>query len=285
MRPKLIVTDLDNTLYDWVAYFVPSFYAMVDKAVDLIGCDRELLLDDFRDVHRRHHDSEHPFALLETRIVRERFGGLTRPQVEERLNEAFHAFNSTRKATLRLYPGVEEALQRIRSMGIRLVAHTESKLTGVVDRLTRLNIADNFDAIFCIERPTFDESLSGRRWNRLDNFPMQKVRELSHHQRKPDPTVLAEICRSSKVGPDATMYVGDSLTRDVLLARRAGVFAVWAKYGTNNDPAIYDRLVRVSHWTTADVERERELRTQAGQLVPDLVLERGFDELLPVIEQ
>jgi FMN phosphatase YigB (HAD superfamily) len=55
MRFKLLICDLDNTLYDWVAYFVPSFYAMVDKVVELLGCDRERLLDDFRKVHQRHH--------------------------------------------------------------------------------------------------------------------------------------------------------------------------------------------------------------------------------------
>lgn len=68
-RLKLLVCDLDNTLYDWVAYFVPSFYAMAAKVVELLGCDREKLLDDFREVHQRHHDSEQPFALLETRTV------------------------------------------------------------------------------------------------------------------------------------------------------------------------------------------------------------------------
>jgi hypothetical protein len=62
----LLICDLDNTLYDWVGYFVPSFYAMVDTAVQITGCERETLLDDFRREHRARGDSEQPFALLET---------------------------------------------------------------------------------------------------------------------------------------------------------------------------------------------------------------------------
>src|SRR4051794_31349072 len=70
---RLLVCDLDNTLYDWVSYFVASFNAMVDAAVEVMGCDRDELLDDLRAVHQRHHDSEHPFALLEAETVRKHY--------------------------------------------------------------------------------------------------------------------------------------------------------------------------------------------------------------------
>ena len=57
MRTKaMLVCDLDNTLYDWVGYFVPSFNAMVNEALPILGCGREQLLDDLREVHQRHHD-------------------------------------------------------------------------------------------------------------------------------------------------------------------------------------------------------------------------------------
>lgn len=55
--------------HDWLSAFVPAFYAMVHEAAQLIGVDEEELLDDLQAVHRKHGDSEHPFALLETRAV------------------------------------------------------------------------------------------------------------------------------------------------------------------------------------------------------------------------
>jgi FMN phosphatase YigB (HAD superfamily) len=38
---KLLVTDLDNTLYDWVTFFAQSFDAMVAKLIEMTGIDRK----------------------------------------------------------------------------------------------------------------------------------------------------------------------------------------------------------------------------------------------------
>src|SRR4051812_24324474 len=103
MNRRLLVCDLDNTLYDWVSYFVPSFYAMVDRVVEITGCDRKKLLDDFRTVHQKHHDSEQPFALLETETIARMFAGVKWDDVVSKLDPAFHAFNSGRKQNLRLH--------------------------------------------------------------------------------------------------------------------------------------------------------------------------------------
>src|SRR5215831_20262196 len=135
---RLLVCDLDNTLYDWVGYFVPSFYAMVDAAVMIMGCDKEQLLNDFRKIHQSHGDSEHPFALLETDTVKQYFRNASADSAIAALDPAFHAFNSARITNLKLHPYVLETLQSLEASGVKLVAHTESKLYGVVDRLNRL---------------------------------------------------------------------------------------------------------------------------------------------------
>jgi FMN phosphatase YigB (HAD superfamily) len=101
---KLLVCDLDNTLYDWVTYFVLSFYAMVDTVVQITHCDRETLLDDFREVHQRHADAEHPFALLETETIRNLYKNTSTQDILKALDPAFYAFNSARKHNLHLQP-------------------------------------------------------------------------------------------------------------------------------------------------------------------------------------
>lgn len=280
---RLLVCDLDNTLYDWVDYFVTAFYAMVDEAVRITGCDREQLLDDFRTVHRKHHDAEHPFALLETSTIAKIFPGQSRRQVARQLDAAFHAFNTTRKARLRLYPGVRETLDVLSSSDIKIVAHTESKLYGMIDRLSRLNITHYFGRIYCRERPRAEhpDPTSGSRW--LSQFPLHKVVELSHHQRKPDPDVLLEICRREGCSPEESAYVGDSMARDMLMARMAGVSAIWAKYGTSDRKESYEKLVRITHWTEEDVVRERQASAMARGIQPDFVLELQFSEIAGVL--
>ncbi len=277
---KLLICDLDNTLYDWVGYFVPSFYAMVERAASILECDREQLLDDFKHVHQKHHDSEHPFALLETKIVNTRYPDKSRRELAEIFDPAFHAFNSERKKRLELYPGVRTGLEKLSASGVKLVAHTEGKLYSVLDRLRRLELIDNFSKIYCRERSDVSHVRSevGRRW--LNEFPMEKIIELSHHQRKPSPEVLEEICQREGVSPDEGVYVGDSVARDMMMAKETGVQAVWAKYGTRISKADYSALVRVTHWTDEDVKREKKLKEVSASVDPDYVLENSFSDIL-----
>ncbi len=125
---------------------------MVDEVVRITGCDRETLLNDFREVHQQHHDAEHPFALLETSTVQALFPHMSIREKAVALDSAFHTFNTARRERLQLYPGVRGSLEILESMGVTLVAHTESKFHAVVDRLTRLELTHFFRRIYCRQR-------------------------------------------------------------------------------------------------------------------------------------
>jgi len=278
--PKILVCDLDNTLYDWVDYFVSSFYAMVDVVVELTGCNREILLDDFKKVHQHYHDSENPFSLLETATIARLYPNKGNSELKKLLDPAFHAFNSTRKRSLALFPGVKETLDVLDSSGIKLVAHTESNFYAVADRLRRLSLTNYFLKVYCRERPSNnhpDGEISNA-W--LADFPMEKIKELTRHQKKPDETILLEICSSCGIAPEHTAYVGDSMARDVLMAKKAKVFAIWAAYGARHDSSEYEKLVRITHWTSEDVEREKQIAKQAESIRPDFIAERFFSDIL-----
>lgn len=40
---KIIITDLDDTLYDWLGFFIPSFYEMVDEIVNITKINKDIL--------------------------------------------------------------------------------------------------------------------------------------------------------------------------------------------------------------------------------------------------
>lgn len=282
MRKKLLVCDLDNTLYDWIAYFVPSFYAMVDRVIAITGCDREILLDNFRDVHQEHGDSEHPFALLETDTIKRMYANANWEDIVRQLDPAFHAFNSERKRNLRLHRGVKETLGTLGRSGVKLVAHTESKLYGAAYRLDKLGLFDYFSHIYCRERTVPRHPKGDEPSNWLSRFPMEKITELSLHQTKPNPAVLLEICAAEGISHEEAAYVGDSIARDVLMAKRAGVFSIWAAYGAEHSPTMYEALVRISHWTPKEIERERQLKDEARAISPDFIAHREFTEALSV---
>lgn len=278
----LIVCDLDNTLYDWVGYFVPSFYSYAQKASELLGCNLDSLLDEFKAVHQKHHDSEHPFALLETRIVQTAFAGKSKKDIAERLDPAFYVFNKERKKTLATYEGVHRTLKKLQSHQIKIVAHTEGKLHAVIDRLRRLDLEQYFSAIYCRERADSEHPNPEAAATFMGSFPLDKITELKKHQVKPDPQVLLEICKREGGTPNKTAYVGDSMARDILMAKRAGVYAIWAKYGTLVDKEQYEKLVRITHWTEADVQREIKLKEEASAIQPDLIVD-SFSEIVSKI--
>jgi FMN phosphatase YigB (HAD superfamily) len=280
-KVDLAVFDLDNTLYDWYASFLPAFYSMVDVAVSILKCDREILLDELRAVHIEHHDVEHPFSLLETRIVQE-FSRQSNPAEARRiLDPAFHAFNKARKNNLVLFPEVRSTLNQLRSRDIRLVAFTDSSYFAALRRIRQLDLADVFERIFCRAKSGSNAPFLGEA--PTDNLTAITT-ELPADETKPDPAVLMDIAKTEETTPSSIAYIGDSISKDVLMARRAGCFAVWAKYGVRRDPAMYEMLIRISHWTDAEIARERDFAQEASMIEPDFTCEKSIIELLTILD-
>jgi len=112
----------------------------------------------------------------------------------------------------------------------------------------------------------------------------RKLPLLSHHQAKPNPAVLLEICGNEGISPENAAYVGDSIARDILMAKKANVYAIWASYGAHHDASLYQALVRISHWTTDEVKREQMLKEEAKNIAPDYILRDSFDEVLMALD-
>jgi FMN phosphatase YigB (HAD superfamily) len=259
VRPKVdaLILDMDNTLYDWLAFFVPALYMMAEVAGTLLHTPTELVLRELREVHRKYGNTEHPFALLETELVRSAFPQATRREAYDALQPAFHAFNKERAMHLRLYPEVASTLTAVRAAGCRVFGHTEATVVNIKYRLLMLNISDCFDEVFASKW----NGLSHPHQSRVGEDSDQRVRVLPTTACKPNPEALRVLLDEVHASPDRTLYVGDSLSRDVQMANEAGVLAAWAEYGSKNQTEeLWKKLVHVSHWAgesvaTADNER------------------------------
>jgi phosphoglycolate phosphatase-like HAD superfamily hydrolase len=114
---------------------------------------------------------------------------------------------------------------------------------------------------------------------RLPEPPADFIRIVPLRERKPNPILLLDICEREGIRPAEVVYVGDSLTRDVSMAKGAGVTAVWARYGTIYNRDYWKILVQITHWTDEDVKREEVLREQFKDINPDVVINK-FEEVL-----
>lgn len=271
-----VILDMDNTLYDWVGYFVPAIHAMLAEAARLLEVDESQLRRDLRDVHVAYGNTEQPFALLETRTVATRMQMLSRRERYDLLKPAFDAFNEVREARLRLYPGVRETLQTIRTSGCRLFGHTEATEVNIVSRIRSLGLDDLLEAVYAMHFKGMPHPLNSDRQESDGQVP---VRAMPSTARKPDPASLRTILAEIGVAPARCLYVGDNLEKDVGMAKRAGTLAAWARYGTSHDPQLWRDLVEISHWAPAAVAVVENSAASQNKAQPDVIID-AFTELL-----
>jgi hypothetical protein len=201
------------------------------------------------------------------------------------LDPAFHAFNSMRKKIAKVEPRCARRLASARAGG----GNSRCSYRKQAIRRIRPAATARYHEIFSegllpraaghrASRSGWDASVA---W--LKRVPLQIAKELAHHQTKPDPDVLLEICRTEEVAPEDAAYVGDSIARDMLMAKR-GVFAIWAEYGAQHDRRLYADLVRVTHWTPEEVAREQKLKAEATLMQPDYIASSSFLDVLTALD-
>src|SRR5678815_2102577 len=137
-RITAVVTDVDNTLYDWMAMWSPAFGGMLARLAADSGVPREALEREFRALHQRHGTTEYAFAIQELPSLRAQHPG---EDLVARYAAAIEQYRTARRRTLRLYPGVAEALAAIRATGCLVVGYTESRAYYVNYRVRALGVA------------------------------------------------------------------------------------------------------------------------------------------------
>ena len=70
MRVAVVVTDLDNTLNDWVEQWYRSFRAMLDELVRVSGIPEATLIAEIKAVHEKHGTAEYRFLIEELPSLR-----------------------------------------------------------------------------------------------------------------------------------------------------------------------------------------------------------------------
>ena len=152
---------------------------------------------------------------------------------------------------------------------------------GLVDvaRLRTLGVETYFSRLYTLEGKDAIHISPDSRW--VDP-PAGFITVVPRDERKPNPGLLLDICRHEGADPSSAFYLGDSLVRDVAMAKEAGVTAIWARYGTKYDPINWTYLVKITHWTDEDVEREKSLKTKYGKVVPDHTID-AFVQLKSIV--
>lgn len=279
-----VITDLDNTLYDWVEMWFRSFSAMLAKVLEEVepkGISRDRLISEIRSIHQRHGTSEYAFLLEEIPCLKAAFPENT---VLDRFGDAIHSYRKARKEYLRLYPGVLQTLRALKAEGVLIVGYTESMAFYTNYRMRMLELDGLVDYLYS---PQDHDLPAGLNLEQIRKYPSEhyQLRFTEHRytpagELKPNPALLNSIIDDVGANKAECIYIGDSLMKDVLMAKDARVIDVHADYGAAQHRDEYQLLREVSHWTDEDVARERQL--QQRQVYPTHVLEGSLSEILAI---
>ena len=149
-------------------------------------------------------------------------------------------------------------------------------------RLKRFGLDGVVDFLFSPEDHDTPVGVSPEKLRRLpDEFYELQVTQVRHTPAasKPNPKLLLDIIREVGGQPQNSAYVGDSLFKDVAMARDANVFDVHAAYGESQRLPEYKLLQRIRHWTEDDVQREAQITREGHHFQPSAVLHDNFAEI------
>ncbi len=279
----LLITDLDNTLYDWFDFWYRSFTAMLQQLVAISGIPAQELEPEIKKVHERYGTSEYSFLIEELSPLLSKHGSDDLRRIYE---PAIIAFRQARKESLVLYPSVMATLEKIKQQGTMIIAYTESLEFYSTYRIRTLGLDGLLDTVYFPEDHEFPAGLTPAQIRRYspEHYKLQDTRtkHTAKGEAKPNPQLLTHIIESAGGDKRNTVYVGDKLAKDVRMAQEAGVADVYAKYGDAVTDERYELLRRVTHWKSGPVEQEK--MTKVADVAPTYTLNNSFGELLDIFE-
>lgn len=250
---RLIVTDMDGTMYSWIDYIVPAVEAMVDSVGRSTGWPRIKIVQALKKVYAKYESNEYPFVLQESEIYDAfpEFGSFDKLIIEP----ARTAFKDARKKYLQPYPGVLDTLKALKDRSIPVVALTDAPRNPVEQRAKSLGFDQYLHAIYSLPGFEFPQAEDGQskisprivqKEQRGEYRAACKMVELPRDHEKPNPLGLRRICEEMGVSPQETLVIGDALKKDVAVAREVGAVDCWAEYGTYVSLEYRERLDVIS---------------------------------------
>jgi FMN phosphatase YigB (HAD superfamily) len=277
-RKKALITDLDNTLFDWVEIWVNCSRPMLDKLVELSAIPEETLIPEIKAVHQRHGTSEYSFLIDELPSLQPILDGKPATQVF-----AAAVYREKRSEWLKLYPTVAETLLNIKGRGTVIIGYTESMAFYSNYHIRRLGLDGVLDYVFCPKDHKLPAGLSAEDLRKYPaaHYALKYTRQdfTPEGSKKPDTAVLNAIIRDLGLKKSECVFVGDSLMKDVAMALDCGVSDAWAKYGQAHRRPEYKLLQDVTHWTDEDVEREQKIK-EREHVKQSVTLDSSFSQLL-----
>lgn len=284
-KTKLVITDVDGTLASFWDYFVPAIRDFLRQISERLDTPLHELANDIGHIIDRRGTHEYPWLLEETSFAWKHFEKRPEQFIGDFVKPFWESLDENRSKYLRPFPEVLQTLEELKRQGIKIVALSDAP--EYMARMRNKQLFDGMiDAVYALEtvepgssdpyRPITLEH--GR--ERIES--MRKATAglkasfhvLPQHYEKPYPAGLDQILKDFAVFPQEAIFIGDSLSKDGLVAASRGIRFVWAHYGQHL-PAEYEEIVNYS----LKPESEDRIKEPIPAQLIEAVAAR-YDELL-----
>lgn len=254
---KLLITDLDNTLYNLIDYFGPSFRGMIHALSRETKIEENVLLKDFKQVFLDRESLEYGFGVQELNILK----SLPPEKMLILIKLAKGAFKRGRDKHLKPYETVKETLEWLTKHGVIVVGVSNAPFYNAQIRLKQLFIDKFFYGLAAREDLHVPEDQftavinQKRKENKYQSTKLIKTWILKKEQMKPNTYSYNKIMSELNVSPQDTYVIGDSILKDIRPAIEIGAKGIWAKYGEKCSQKNLDTVLNMTNWSQSDIKR------------------------------
>ena len=190
-----VLSDMDNTLFDFVHAKIEACKAVVDMIN--VGDPIEMLSYFLRGTYG--------FENLENIEDYLRDNSVFSKDV---YSECCAVYEQKKVENVALYDGVIETVTALKEMDCPFIIVTDADTVNARKRLKKVGLDGHVDDLIAFD-------MSGLK--------------------KPDPRVFYYALERSNAAPKNTLFVGDSLRRDIAPAKKIGMVTAYAAYGDRNE--------------------------------------------------
>ncbi len=201
-RPDMVLIDVDGTLVD----SVPDLAYCVDEMLKQLGMPTR------GEERVRHWVGNGVERLVKRALINDLNGEPDAALYEKALPIFRELYSENTSKRSCLYDGVPEALEFLKTTGVKIGCVTNKASQFTLPILEDLGIRDYFETVLCGDMVA---------------------------KKKPDPMPLLQVAEELGVAPENSLMLGDSMS-DVKAARAAGFAIICMSYGYNHGEDIRD---------------------------------------------
>ncbi|MCL4299776.1 MAG: HAD family hydrolase [Anaerolineae bacterium] len=277
---QIILTDLDNTIYNWVDYFAPSFRGMVHALSKRTGIAEDNIIANFKRVYGQEETLEYAFSVQKLEMCR----GKSEDEIKELVRVAKGAFSRVRGKNLKPYPNVKETLVAFKKENIPIIGVTNAPIFQAERRLRQLRLDGLFYGLVGWQGRDVPEDYP---WTKeikqraeQGKYPTRITEKWSLTPDKLKPNSFGYLKVIEKLGVDIEQVycVGDSLHKDIKPALELGAIGIWARYGQSYKPENFETLLAITYWSQERISAVYEEKV----VTPTFIID-DFSELRDIV--